>query len=91
MALKHNRNFNYFTHLLFALFVSTRLLASSVLFAVHAFLPFVPIPHRLNLICTAMFLAGANMVAEGKPKGGLKGSKAIKPTKSFLEWLTRRK
>jgi hypothetical protein len=90
MPLEHNRNFNYFTHLFFALFVSIRLLASSVLFALHAFLPFMPIPARLNLACTAMFLAGANMVAEGKPKGGLKGTKAVKPTKTYLEWLTRR-
>jgi len=50
------RKISYVSHGLFALGIAIRLGASAVAFAIHAILPFVPIPESLNLEATGLYL-----------------------------------
>ena len=50
----------YFQHLFFAVGVGVTLLASSLFFIVHGFVPWVPIPGKFNLKEMGMLLLAKN-------------------------------
>tara|TARA_Y100001938_G_C8047158_1_gene409577 strand:+ start:209 stop:421 length:213 start_codon:yes stop_codon:yes gene_type:complete len=62
LLTKHpaEKNKTYFQHAWFALKISTQLSVCSLVFAVHAVFPFIPIPYSLNLESTALYLFEKN-------------------------------
>ena len=60
----HKQGLSYFEHWLFAMGIAIRLFASTVAFAVHALLPFVPIRPTLDLEATAARLLERNQFVE---------------------------
>ena len=58
---KENCYEGYFSHLAFALSVSIIMMFASVVFAIHSFLPFIPIPKFLNLEMTIQYLIKKNL------------------------------
>ena len=64
--MKHLRinNETYFSHLLFAGKVGISLIFRGVVFVLHGLLPFIPIPHKLNLGRTSLLLKKWNRYAE---------------------------
>ncbi len=58
---KENGYEGYFSHLAFAFSISLRMTVVSTVFAVHAFLPFIPIPKFLNLEMTIQYLIKKNL------------------------------
>ena len=53
---KENGHQGYFSHMWFALTIGCRLMVTSGFFLLHAALPFIPVPDRLNLEKTTQFL-----------------------------------
>ena len=58
---KENGHDGYFSHLFFAFPISARMMIASLAFAVHSFLPFIPIPKFLNLEMTIQYLIKKNL------------------------------
>ena len=58
---KENGHEGYFSHLGFALSISLRMLLASLAFAIHSFLPFIPLPRFLNLEMTIQYLIKKNL------------------------------
>ena len=58
---KENGHSGYFSHLAFAIAIALRLLISSTAFALHSFLPFIPLPKFLNLEMTIQYLIKKNL------------------------------
>lgn len=60
----NEQGITYLEHLVFAIGIAGRLLASVIAFALHAVLPFSPIARRLDLEATAAFLLERNRFIE---------------------------
>jgi len=60
----YEQGITYTDHLVFAIGISRRLMASVLAFAVHALLPFIPIEKPLDLEATAAFLEERNRFIE---------------------------
>jgi len=58
---KENGHSGYFSHFAFAIPIAFRLLISSAAFALHSFLPFIPLPKFLNLEMTIQYLIKKNL------------------------------
>tara|TARA_R110000824_G_scaffold100088_4_gene237920 strand:- start:4848 stop:5063 length:216 start_codon:yes stop_codon:yes gene_type:complete len=58
---KENGHSGYFSHLTFAFPIAIRLLICSSAFALHCFLPFIPLPKFLNLEMTIQYLIKKNL------------------------------
>jgi len=56
--IKHlrERNFTFLQHMRFAWTIGFRLLATSIMFLIHGAMPFIPIPKKLNLEETSLYL-----------------------------------
>ena len=56
--IKHlnERDLTYLQHARFAWTIGTRLLVTSIVFLVHGIMPFIPIPQKLNLEETSLYL-----------------------------------
>jgi hypothetical protein len=60
----HRQGITYFGHLVFAMGVAGRLLASVLAFLLHAILPFISIEPRFDLEATSAFLLERNHFIE---------------------------
>lgn len=70
----HEQGISYAEHRVFAMGIAWRLLASVVVFAVHAILPFISIERRLDLEATATFLDERNrFIAAAAARGRKEG------------------
>lgn len=60
----HRQGLSYFEHFAFAMSIAVRLFASTVAFAIHALMPFIPIRPQLDLEATAARLLERNRFVE---------------------------